>query len=165
MIEKPGVSFELLSAVRYVCKDIWIYVHKKKIDKLETDNAGTYILHDANYQWVLPLTSSDKEVLTNEWIRKRHLAFSVGFLKGCFEVLGWKCDVSVKIEGSLPYCKFHCKFEELEKELEEKRNVMKTPGPKNGNGNNSRNGSSSSSGDGVAGSREVSPKTEEASVD
>ena len=130
MIEKPGVSFELLSAVRYVCRDIWLFLHKKKIDKLETDNAGTYILHDTNYQWVLPLLSNDVEVLKNEWIRKRHLAFSVGFLRGCFETLGWKCEVSVKVEGSLPYCKFHCKFEELEKELEEKRSLMKTPGPK-----------------------------------
>ena len=111
-----------------MCKDIWQYVHEKKIDKLETDNAGTYILHDVNYQWVLPLLSSDVEVLTNEWVRKRHLAFSVGFLKGCFEVLGWKCEVTVKIKEALPYCKFFCKFEEVEKELQEKRAVMKTPG-------------------------------------
>jgi len=102
-----------LSAIKYVCKNLWQSVHEKNVDKLETDNRGMYVLHDDAYQWLCPLASVDAAESHDEVIA--YMRFSCGFVRGAFAALGWTCTVEAKI-SNLPACQFQCTFKEEEGE-------------------------------------------------
>ena len=101
-------SVTLLTAIKFVCKDLWKSVHAKTIDKLETDNRGMYILHDEKYQWLWPLLSSDSAECKDEI--QAYVTFSCGFVRGAFAGLGWDCTVEAKT-SKIPACAFHCTFD------------------------------------------------------
>jgi len=100
----------LLSAVKFLCKEFWQFIHKKNIDKLQTNNKGVFVLHDNNYQWLCSLGPSLSAGGKDEI--DAQTSFSRGFLTGAFEALGWQCTV-VLFTSNLPQCQIQCIFKDI----------------------------------------------------
>src|SRR4051794_3935749 len=40
------------STVKFLCKEFWLSVFRKQIDKLQTNYKGIYVLHDFQFRWI-----------------------------------------------------------------------------------------------------------------
>lgn len=43
-------SSESLDKIKYLCKELWLFIYNKTIDKLQTNYKGIYVLHDFNHK-------------------------------------------------------------------------------------------------------------------
>jgi len=57
-----GWFVDQLDIIKFICKDFWIAVFRKQIDKLQTNYKGIWVLHDNQFRWLfrldVPLVSS-----------------------------------------------------------------------------------------------------------
>jgi len=44
------LSLEMLDIVKYVCRELWTEFFRKPVDKLQTNNKGTFVLQDYNFR-------------------------------------------------------------------------------------------------------------------
>jgi len=119
---------EQLDVIKFMCKDFWISLFKKQVDKLQTNYKGIYVLHDLQFRLlthIFPLTStsstnnpapasgsssasppsssfSDPVLLEQARI---YTAFSVGMIRGALMNLGVTATVKAEIIR-LPACQF-----------------------------------------------------------
>lgn len=88
--------------MRFLCKEYWHYLFGKYVDRLQTNNKGTYVLYDHGFVWLPAWSHSDSEAVN------RLTAFYFGFVEGIIEgglhIFGF----SVKAEGEMEEkgCKF-----------------------------------------------------------
>ena len=114
MREKPRFTREL-EKVKFVCTDFWLSLFRKKVNKLQTNHRGTYVLHDDSFEWVRRLSAcangrpaGDGSVdVTDDAMR--FLAFACGLIRGALGALGLVVVVTPKI-AALPTCTFQCKI-------------------------------------------------------
>jgi trafficking protein particle complex subunit 6 len=66
------LSLEMLDIVKYVCRELWTEFFRKPVDKLQTNNKGTFVLQDYNFRPLrylsteAPLASSTTTNSTSE---------------------------------------------------------------------------------------------------
>ncbi|CAM9534534.1 unnamed protein product [Choristocarpus tenellus] len=75
-----------LEAIKFVCKDLWVELFKKQVDKLQTDHRGTFVLKDANFLWTLRYASDDTPGSRD--LVGRLLHFPCGLVRGALANLG-----------------------------------------------------------------------------
>ncbi len=46
------IGTDHLEIVKFICKEFWEIVFKKKIDKLQTNHKGVFVLSDLKFKWV-----------------------------------------------------------------------------------------------------------------
>tara|TARA_B110000208_G_C11490794_1_gene329485 strand:+ start:134 stop:583 length:450 start_codon:yes stop_codon:yes gene_type:complete len=100
MREKPRFTREL-EKVKFVCTDFWQLLFRKKVNKLQTNHRGTYVLHDDSFEWVRRLSGEDGG--------ERFLTFACGLVRGALGALGLTVVVTPTIT-TLPTCTFQCKI-------------------------------------------------------
>ncbi|KAL3228537.1 Trafficking protein particle complex subunit 33 [Nakaseomyces bracarensis] len=87
----PNLSFkdmDLLSVMKFVCRDVWKLVYNKPIDNLKTNHRGTFYLLDYDYLPIQPFaldSDQDKELKSVE----PFLEIPVGLIKGVLSSLGF----------------------------------------------------------------------------
>jgi len=99
---------EQLDVIKFMCKDFWIAVFKKQVDKLQTNYKGIYVLHDATFRLLTHMfptsaTSPSDPVLLEQ--ARIYCAFSVGIIRGALLNLGVIASVKAEIL-KLPACQF-----------------------------------------------------------
>jgi hypothetical protein len=114
--DSSQVFLDPLDAIKFVCKEYWLAIFKKQIDKLQTNYKGIWVIHDFQFRWISRIGSSNgagnkenednkisngKEIV-NEWIEQMrvYLSFACGLIRGALYNLGLQ--VSVKGEINQP---------------------------------------------------------------
>ena len=80
-----------LEAVKFLCKEVWMEVFSKQIDKLQTNHRGVFVLKDLELTWLtrFPATHEGSQVAAI-----RLLAFPCGVIRGALANLGIPAVVS-----------------------------------------------------------------------
>jgi len=92
---------EPLEVIKFICKDFWIAVFRKQVDKLQTNYKGIYVLHDFNFRWLARISSLGNVVEE----AKSYTFFACGVIKGALSNLGLNTTVKAEI-AKLPNCQF-----------------------------------------------------------
>lgn len=48
----PTQSLLQLEAIKFICKEFWLEVFRKQIDKLQTNHRGIFVLKDLDFKWL-----------------------------------------------------------------------------------------------------------------
>lgn len=86
-------------AVVRACKELWMFLHGKRIDKLKTNNKGVFVLHDDAFVAMRAVGGTGNES-SDERIVARALALHAGALRGALRAFGVECDVVGEISRS-----------------------------------------------------------------
>ncbi|GBG29219.1 Trafficking protein particle complex subunit 6B [Hondaea fermentalgiana] len=99
-----------LEVVKFLCKDLWLAMFGKQVDKLQTNHKGVFVLHDNKCAWVssVDIDYSDEESLEQA---KKFLIAPCGLIRGALSNLGIKCTVRAEF-STLPMCFFNIQINE-----------------------------------------------------
>lgn len=80
-----ATAAQQLEAVKFLCKEVWMQVFNKQIDKLQTNHRGVFVLRDLELVWLtrFPVATEHSRVAAI-----RLLAFPCGIVRGCLANLG-----------------------------------------------------------------------------
>ena len=89
--DAAAVAAQQLEAVKFLCKEVWMEIFRKQIDKLQTNHRGVFVLKDLDLKWLarFPAGTEDSRVAT-----MRFLAFPCGLIRGALANLGIPAVVS-----------------------------------------------------------------------
>jgi hypothetical protein len=89
--DAAAVAAQQLEAVKFLCKEVWMEIFRKQIDKLQTNHRGVFVLKDLDVRWLsrFPVGTEDSRVAA-----MRLLAFPCGLIRGCLANLGIPAVVS-----------------------------------------------------------------------
>lgn len=104
-----------LDMVKYICKDFWEAINRKKIDHLRANNQGVYVLMDNQCRFLMPLcggnaSGGDAGAAQYLGVSGRYLAFACGLVRGALAALGMQSVVTANI-SHIPACKFHVQMQ------------------------------------------------------
>ncbi|KAF9945934.1 Trafficking protein particle complex subunit 33 [Mortierella alpina] len=108
-ISKDRMRFtDNLDVVKFVCKEVWMFLFKKQIDNLKTNHRGVYVLQDNNFRWFARMAHDQSSA---ESVKKvtPYLWFPCGILRGILSNLGI-ASVVVAETSALPGCTFQIKI-------------------------------------------------------
>ncbi|KAH9103715.1 hypothetical protein LEN26_006969 [Aphanomyces euteiches] len=92
---------EPLDVIKFLCKDFWIHIFKKQIDKLQTNHRGVFVLQDFNFRWIQALSCE-----TDAASKQKALVFLIfpcGLLRGALANLGLSAIVNADL-NAVPGC-------------------------------------------------------------
>lgn len=99
-----------LEAVKFLCKEVWVEVFRKQIDKLQTNHKGVFVLKDREFKWLKRLPG-DQNASRVKAIKI--LAFPCGLIRGVLANLGITTVVSCDFlaDGkNMANCSFNIKI-------------------------------------------------------
>ncbi|KAK3840388.1 MAG: BET3 family protein [Linnemannia elongata] len=108
-ISKDRLRFaDNLDVVKFVCKEVWMFLFKKQVDNLKTNHRGVYVLQDNGFRWFTRMAHDQSSA---ESVKKvtPYLWFPCGILRGILSNLGI-ASVVVAETSSLPACTFQIKI-------------------------------------------------------
>ena len=74
-----------LDCVKFLCKEIWIKIFNKQMDKLQTNHRGVYVLQDFSFRWLHQFSGHEKETKSKALL---YLIFPCGLIRGILSNLG-----------------------------------------------------------------------------
>lgn len=86
-----AVASQQLEAVKFLCKECWMEIFGKQIDKLQTNHRGVFVLKDSQLRWLTRFPIGQE---TSRVMAIRLLAFPCGIIRGCLANLGIPAVVS-----------------------------------------------------------------------
>jgi hypothetical protein len=104
-----ATAAQQLEAVKFLCKEVWMQVFNKQIDKLQTNHRGVFVLRDSELTW---LTRFPDQTEHSRVTAIRLLAFPVGIVRGCLANLGIPAVVSCDFladGATMAACSFNIK--------------------------------------------------------
>ncbi len=97
-----------MDIVKFICKEFWEELFKKKIDKLQTNHRGIFVLSDYRFKW---LEKYSQDETTDNYLVSKLLNFPCGLLKGAMANLGIAAIVTADpIFSSTIGCSFNIKI-------------------------------------------------------
>lgn len=99
-----------LEAVKFLCKEVWMEVFRKQIDKLQTNHRGVFVLKDLELRWLTRLPPNQE---TSRTMAIQMLAFPCGIIRGTLSNLGIPAVVSCDFlaDGqNMAACSFNIKI-------------------------------------------------------
>mmetsp|Transcript_22218 Transcript_22218/g.42182 ORF Transcript_22218/g.42182 Transcript_22218/m.42182 type:complete len:195 (+) Transcript_22218:60-644(+) len=104
-----AVSAQQLEAVKFLCKEVWLEIFRKQIDKLQTNHRGVFVLKDLDLKWLQRFPAGTEQARVTAI---RLLAFPCGLIRGCLSNLGIpavvSCDFLVNGQN-MSACSFNIK--------------------------------------------------------
>ncbi|KAG0299090.1 Trafficking protein particle complex subunit 33 [Dissophora globulifera] len=108
-ISKDRMRFtDNLDVVKFICKEVWMFLFKKQIDNLKTNHRGVYVLQDNNFRWFTRMANDQSSAESVKRVTP-YLWFPCGILRGILSNLGI-ASVVVAETSSLPACTFQIKI-------------------------------------------------------
>jgi hypothetical protein len=89
---------EPLDVIKFICKEFWVEVFKKHIDKLQTNHRGMFVLNDTNFRWLSLYASDD---IASKETAHRLLHFPCGIIRGALANLGFASMVHASLHSDL----------------------------------------------------------------
>jgi hypothetical protein len=80
-----AVAAAQLETVKFLCKEFWMEVFGKQVDKLQTNHRGVFVLKDLDLKWLsrLPSNQEDARIAAIQL-----LAYPCGLIRGALANLG-----------------------------------------------------------------------------
>ncbi|KAL7423888.1 hypothetical protein Q5752_001473 [Cryptotrichosporon argae] len=94
-----------LDVIKFICKDLFLFVYSKQIDNLRTNHRGTFVLQSHAFPPLAAISSSAGPAADLEAARL-HLVFPQALIQGALGRLGMAAAVTAESSG-LPQCTFH----------------------------------------------------------
>ncbi|XP_076343416.1 trafficking protein particle complex subunit 6B-like isoform X2 [Tachypleus tridentatus] len=94
--------------MKFICKELWLWMYKKQIDNLRTNHQGVYVLQDNSFRFLTQLSQSKQYVESTY----KYLAFSCGVIRGALSNLDIICVVTAEV-SSPPACKFQVQVQRI----------------------------------------------------
>lgn len=89
------------SLMRFICKELWMYLFGRYIGRLQANNKGVYIMYDYKFHWFQGLDLSESIDRENfEKFCSLALSWVCGVLKGVFKGLGKESSIEAAVEES-----------------------------------------------------------------
>lgn len=104
-MDQKFLSFAELDMIKFICKDFWDEIFRKKIDKLQTNKKGVFFLFDNSFRWLEKHASND-EATREAAATLLHLP--CGIVRGALANLGMTVVVNADFVN-LPSVTFHIK--------------------------------------------------------
>ena len=79
-----AVAAQQLEAVKFLCKEVWMEIFGKQIDKLQTNHRGVFVLKDLDLTWLQRFPAGTEHARVTAI---RLLAFPCGLVRGCLSNL------------------------------------------------------------------------------
>ena len=86
---------DTLEIIKFICKDFWMEVYRKQIDKLQTNNRGVYMLQDNSHPVLTRCSPSVPRQASAKQMAMLHIKFPSGLIRGahcagrrCFRLCG-----------------------------------------------------------------------------
>jgi hypothetical protein len=105
-----AVAAAQLEAVKFLCKEIWIEVFQKQIDKLQTNHRGVFVLKDLELRWLTRIPANQE---LSRVTAIQLLAFPCGIIRGALSNLGISTLVSCDFMAdgqNMSSCSFNVKI-------------------------------------------------------
>jgi len=105
-----AVAASQLEAVKFLCKEFWMEVFRKQIDKLQTNHRGVFVLKDTELRWLSRLPPNQEEARV---VAIQLLAFPCGLIRGALANLGIPAVVSCDFlsdGANMAACSFNIKI-------------------------------------------------------
>ena len=105
-----AVAASQLEAVKFLCKEFWMEVFRKQIDKLQTNHRGVFVLKDMELGWLSRLPPNQEEARV---AAIQLLAFPCGLVRGALANLGIPAVVSCDFlsdGATMAACSFNVKI-------------------------------------------------------
>lgn len=83
-------NMDLLSVMKFICRDVWKQMYGKQIDNLKTNHRGTFYLLDYEYRPIQAFAVDDKSTEEELAMIKPFLEIPVGIIRGVLSSLGYK---------------------------------------------------------------------------
>ncbi|WVQ81878.1 hypothetical protein IAT38_004005 [Cryptococcus sp. DSM 104549] len=93
-----------LDIIKFICKDLFLYIYSKQIDNLRTNHRGIFVLQSHSFPPLVPL-SSHRGPSSDMETAKTHLLFPQAIIQGALVRLGMNAVVTAESAG-LPQCTF-----------------------------------------------------------
>ncbi|CUS22843.1 LAQU0S07e01376g1_1 [Lachancea quebecensis] len=100
----PNLSFkdmDLLSVMKFVCRDVWKQVFGKQIDNLKTNHRGTFYLLDYNYKPIESFTLEEDLSDQEQKMMEPFLHVPCGMIRGVLASLGFEKEDQVTCQATL----------------------------------------------------------------
>jgi len=101
---------DTLEIIKFLCKEFWMEVYRKQIDKLQTNNRGVYMLQDNAHPVLARCSPSAPRQATAKQLAALHIKFPSGLIRGALSGLGVVASVSAEV-SELPKCQFTIKIQ------------------------------------------------------
>ena len=88
---------DTLEIIKFICKDLWMQVYRKIIDKLQTNNRGVYMLQDHSHPALTRCSPSASRQATAKQVSTLHVKFPAGLIRGALAGLGVVASVSAEV--------------------------------------------------------------------
>ena len=98
-----------LDIVKFICKEFWEAIFNKKIDKLQTNHRGVFVLSDNSFKWLAKFSSDD---MAAKQAAVRLLYFPCGMIRGALANLGYTSIVNADF-NVLPSCTFNIRIKNV----------------------------------------------------
>lgn len=129
---------EAKDAVKFVCKDLWVYNFRQQASRLQANRKGVFMIHDSNFPLLQSLSRScvvycsssgetsrsaddgapvESSNRMDPKVSKRALEliqFPAGVIQGFLEACGFASTVEPTLPGTIPACAFGITVNELE---------------------------------------------------
>jgi trafficking protein particle complex subunit 6 len=102
-------------AIKFICKDLWLYLFRQQASRLQANHKGVFIVHDTSFpplyvlaKCTLPIGTHPPDPLP-PIISKRallQLQMTCGVIQGFMEALGFPCTVDCALGECIPACSF-----------------------------------------------------------
>lgn len=129
---------ETLEIIKFICKDFWVDVYRKQIDKLQTNNRvsvihfacayatlymlttklalfgqGVYMLQDNSHPVLTRCSPTASRQASAKHMAALHIKFPSGLIRGALSGLGVIASVSAEV-SEIPRCQFTIKIQTTE---------------------------------------------------
>jgi hypothetical protein len=104
-----ATAAQQLEAVKFLCKEVWMQVFNKNMDRLQTNHQGVFVLRDFELSW---LTRFPIQTEHSRETASHLLAFPCGIVRGCLANLGIPSVVSCDFladGANIAACSFNIK--------------------------------------------------------
>merc|ERR1712173_176817 len=78
----PLAEKDMMTVIKYLCKDFWRECFGKQADRLQTNYKGTFVLRDEDFVWIRHVVDTENARAT--------VQLAGGVLVGALEALGYK---------------------------------------------------------------------------
>lgn len=89
---------EPLEIIKFICREFWMEVFGKHVDKLQTNHRGVFVLKDNAFKWTSQLNARNEKSARK--FRDTVIKFPCGLLRGALSNLGYSAVVSADIDSS-----------------------------------------------------------------
>ena len=101
---------ETLDIIKFICKDFWMEVYRKHVDKLQTNNKGVYMLLDNEHPVLTRCSADPSRAASAKQMAALHVKFPAGLIRGVLSGLGVSASVSAEV-SEVPMCQFTIKIQ------------------------------------------------------